>query len=102
MFRHSYYYRLYTFTQLSHSGHVIPSDHLFPICLCKGPSGVEFEFTYQQRNTPALVCTMGREIGIAIWKSFISKIVHKSKFYTENFHTQLPVLSNCTVKNTRI
>ena len=38
-----------------HSGHVIPPDHLLPLCLCKGPSGVPFDFTYQNRDSTSLV-----------------------------------------------
>ena len=37
------------------TGHVIPGDHLLPMSLSKGPSGVTFDFTYQTRDSSALV-----------------------------------------------
>ena len=40
---------------ISGAGHVIPSDHLLPLSLSKGPSGVIFDFTYQTRDNSALV-----------------------------------------------
>lgn len=39
----------------SGSGHVIPEDHLLPLSLSRGPSGVTFDFTYQTRDSSALV-----------------------------------------------
>lgn len=38
-----------------YAGHVIPPDNLLPVTLCKGPGGVDFEFTFQRRNDPKLV-----------------------------------------------
>ncbi|XP_064405283.1 ATP-dependent DNA helicase DDX11-like isoform X2 [Halichondria panicea] len=43
-------------------GHVIPADHLLPVCLCKGPAGVDLEFTFQHRNNPALLDELGRAL----------------------------------------
>lgn len=43
-------------------GHVIPPDHMLPLCLCKGPSGIEFEFTYHNRDNTQLIDELGRTI----------------------------------------
>ena len=45
----------YVFHTIPLSGHVIPPDHLLPVCLRKGPSGVAFDFTYQNRDSANLV-----------------------------------------------
>ena len=44
---------------ISASGHVIPEDHLLPLSLSRGPSGVTFDFTYQTRDSSALVRDKG-------------------------------------------
>ena len=36
-------------------GHVIPPSHLLPLCLCKGPAGESFEFTFQNRDRSSMV-----------------------------------------------
>ena len=36
-------------------GHVIPPSHLLPLCLCKGPAGESFEFTFQNRDRGSMV-----------------------------------------------
>ncbi|XP_071846175.1 ATP-dependent DNA helicase DDX11-like [Apostichopus japonicus] len=41
-------------------GHVIPPDHLLPICLSHGPSGRQMEFTFQSRNKPETLDELGR------------------------------------------
>ncbi|XP_072040850.1 ATP-dependent DNA helicase DDX11-like [Amphiura filiformis] len=41
-------------------GHVIPPDQLLPIALTTGPSGVDFNFTYQSRDTPKMMDEVGR------------------------------------------
>ncbi|XP_070554012.1 ATP-dependent DNA helicase DDX11-like isoform X2 [Ptychodera flava] len=41
-------------------GHVIPHDHLLPLVLCKGPTGVELDFTYQSRDLPNTMDELGR------------------------------------------
>lgn len=46
---------LYALRMIPLAGHVIPPDHLLPVCLCKGPSGVAFDFTYQNRDSANLV-----------------------------------------------
>jgi chromosome transmission fidelity protein 1 len=43
-------------------GHVIPADNLLPMALSRGPSGVTFDFTYQTRDTAALMDELGRAI----------------------------------------
>ncbi|KAJ8313917.1 hypothetical protein KUTeg_008478 [Tegillarca granosa] len=40
-------------------GHVIPSDHLLAMSLATGPSGVEFDFTYQTRENSKLLNELG-------------------------------------------
>uniref|UniRef100_A0A452GH71 ATP-dependent DNA helicase DDX11 n=1 Tax=Gopherus agassizii TaxID=38772 RepID=A0A452GH71_9SAUR len=44
-------------------GHVIPPDNILPIILCSGPSNQQLEFTYQKRDLPHMVSTMGRILG---------------------------------------
>ncbi|XP_077984674.1 ATP-dependent DNA helicase DDX11-like [Glandiceps talaboti] len=41
-------------------GHVIPPHHLLPMVLCKGPTGVELDFTYQSRDLPNMMDELGR------------------------------------------
>lgn len=41
-------------------GHVIPPDHLLPISLSKGPTGLELDFTYQSRDSPKMMDEVGR------------------------------------------
>ncbi|XP_041458107.1 ATP-dependent DNA helicase DDX11-like isoform X2 [Lytechinus variegatus] len=41
-------------------GHVIPPDHLLPISLSKGPTGLELDFTYQHRDQPQMMDEVGR------------------------------------------
>ena len=40
---------------MSCAGHVIPPDHLLPLVLCKGPGGVDLEFSYQMRDREKIV-----------------------------------------------
>jgi chromosome transmission fidelity protein 1 len=37
------------------AGHVIPPDHLLPLVLCKGPAGMDLEFSYQTRDRENVV-----------------------------------------------
>ncbi|XP_074663103.1 ATP-dependent DNA helicase DDX11-like [Tubulanus polymorphus] len=41
-------------------GHVIPECNLLPLSLAKGPSGVDLDFTYQSRDTLAMLDELGR------------------------------------------
>ncbi|XP_030836984.1 ATP-dependent DNA helicase DDX11 isoform X2 [Strongylocentrotus purpuratus] len=41
-------------------GHVIPPEHLLPISLSKGPTGLELDFTYQHRDLPQMMDEVGR------------------------------------------
>ncbi|XP_064636727.1 ATP-dependent DNA helicase DDX11-like [Lineus longissimus] len=41
-------------------GHVIPADHLLPIALAKGTTGVALDFTYQSRDTTKTLDELGR------------------------------------------
>lgn len=36
-------------------GHVIPGEQLFPAAVSSGPTGVQLDFTYQNRNKPKVV-----------------------------------------------
>ncbi len=36
-------------------GHVIPPENILPIVFCSGPSGKQLDYSYQTRNTVALV-----------------------------------------------
>lgn len=56
---HIYRFRCFQLTYDNPSfilGHVIPRDHLLPIALGRGSSGLQLDFTYQSRATPAMVC----------------------------------------------
>ena len=37
------------------AGHVIPGEQLLPIVLCSAPSGIVFDFSFQQREQPPMV-----------------------------------------------
>ena len=37
------------------SGHVIPADQLLPMAMSTGPTGLQLDFTYQNRSNPKLV-----------------------------------------------
>uniref|UniRef100_H0V1P8 ATP-dependent DNA helicase DDX11 n=1 Tax=Cavia porcellus TaxID=10141 RepID=H0V1P8_CAVPO len=41
-------------------GHVIPPDNILPLVLCSGPTGQQLEFTFQQRELPAMMEETGR------------------------------------------
>jgi len=41
-------------------GHVIPPESILPLALGKGPTGLELNFTYKHRATPAMVDELGR------------------------------------------
>jgi len=47
--------RLTTFS----CGHIIPKENLVAIPVAGGPGGVEFDFTYEKRNSPAMIETLG-------------------------------------------
>ena len=36
-------------------GHVIPEENLLALCLSRGSSGVQFDFTFRSRDTPEQV-----------------------------------------------
>jgi len=40
--------------------HVVPGDHILPLVLSQGPSGVKLDFSYQYRDTPAVLDELGR------------------------------------------
>ena len=37
------------------TGHVIPKENLLPVALARGPSGQLLDFTYQSRDSNAIV-----------------------------------------------
>ena len=37
------------------AGHVIPGEQLLPVVMCSGPSGIVFDFSFQQREHPPMV-----------------------------------------------
>lgn len=43
-------------------GHVIPPENLTALCLTKGPTGVEFDFTHKSRGAPAQMDELGRAL----------------------------------------
>jgi len=47
--------RLTTFS----CGHIIPKENLIALPVAKGPGGVEFDFTYEKRNSSAMIETLG-------------------------------------------
>lgn len=40
-------------------GHVVPAEHLLPIALPQGPTGLTLDFTYQHRADPKVVSELG-------------------------------------------
>lgn len=36
-------------------GHVVPSNHILPLIMCSGPTGQEFDFSYQERTSAKMV-----------------------------------------------
>lgn len=47
--------RLRTFS----CGHIIPKENLTAVPVAKGPGGIDFEFTFDKRNSPAMVEALG-------------------------------------------
>ena len=47
--------RLRTFS----CGHIIPKENLIAVPVAKGPGGIEFDFTYDKRNSPAMIEALG-------------------------------------------
>lgn len=35
--------------------HVVPGDHLLPVVMCTGPTGVQLDFSFQHRDNPKLL-----------------------------------------------
>ncbi|XP_054265114.1 ATP-dependent DNA helicase DDX11 [Macrosteles quadrilineatus] len=48
-------------TQFS-CGHVIPPEHILPIVLTSGPTNKPFDFSYQNRNSVAIMTELGRTL----------------------------------------
>lgn len=55
------------------TGHVIPPDNILPIILCRGPSNLQLEFTYEKRHLPQMVCVsyiwffLTRQCSFLLW-----------------------------------
>jgi chromosome transmission fidelity protein 1 len=89
-------------------GHVIPDDNLLPLCMSRGPSGFEFDFTFTSRTNPKMMDELGNFIinlcnivpdGIVLFfpsysyeeevykhfekNDFIRRIERKKKFFRE-------------------
>ncbi len=47
--------RLKTFS----CGHIIPKENLIALPVAKGPGGIDFDFTYDKRNSPAMIEALG-------------------------------------------
>lgn len=47
--------RLKTFS----CGHIIPKENLIAVPVAKGPGGIDFDFTYDKRNSPAMINALG-------------------------------------------
>lgn len=43
-------------------GHIVPKENLIVIPVAKGPKNVDFDFTYERRNTPTVIDALGRAI----------------------------------------
>ena len=43
-------------------GHIIPKENLIVLPVAKGPSDVTFDFTFEKRNSPAMIATLGNAI----------------------------------------
>ena len=35
--------------------HVVPGNHLLPLVMCTGPTGVQLDFSFQHRDNPKLL-----------------------------------------------
>ncbi|CAN0237016.1 unnamed protein product, partial [Phaeothamnion confervicola] len=46
--------------ELFSCGHVVPPENLLPLCVARGPSGVQFDFTFRQRATDIQIAELGR------------------------------------------
>ena len=47
--------RLRTFS----CGHIIPKENLIALPVAKGPGGIDFDFTFDKRNSPAMIEALG-------------------------------------------
>ena len=47
--------RLRTFSY----GHIIPKENLIALPVAKGPGGIDFDFTFDKRNSPAMIEALG-------------------------------------------
>ena len=47
--------RLKTFS----CGHIIPKENLIALPVARGPGGIDFDFTYDKRNSPAMIEALG-------------------------------------------
>ena len=54
--------RIFTFS----CDHVIPKENILTCILKSGPTGLEFEFNYQNRQTPKLVCIKKKKKTLSI------------------------------------
>lgn len=43
-------------------GHIIPKENLLTLPVSKGPSGIDLEFTYERRSSPAMIEALGNSL----------------------------------------
>ena len=57
--RHLFAYVDPTRLQTFSCGHIIPKENLIALPVAEGPGGVDFDFTYDKRTSPAMIAALG-------------------------------------------
>ena len=57
--RHLFAYVEPTRLQTFSCGHIIPKQNLIALPVAEGPGGVDFDFTYDKRTSPAMIAALG-------------------------------------------
>ncbi|KAM0794423.1 helicase C-terminal domain-containing protein [Usnea florida] len=57
--RHLFAYVEPTRLQTFSCGHIIPKENLIALPVAEGPGGVDFDFTYDKRTSPAMIAALG-------------------------------------------
>lgn len=53
--------------------HIVPPENILPIAVSRGPSGMTFDFSYNSRSTPTMVCTQDSLVFILVVACWIMK-----------------------------
>ena len=57
--RHLFAYVDPTRLQTFSCGHIIPKENLIALPVAEGPGGIDFDFTYDKRTSPAMIAALG-------------------------------------------